>query len=83
MVEYPAEVFLMKKHYVPPEKRSKKQQKEYYAMQRKDWNGVNPATKKMPNMKAYDRKKTGQWNEHEPLPGFFIKICKGVMAWKN
>jgi hypothetical protein len=76
-------VFHVKQNYVPLDKRSKKQQKEYHAMQRKDWNGVNPVTKKMPNMKAYNRKKSGQWNEHEPLPGFFLVNYKGGTAWVN
>jgi hypothetical protein len=61
----------MKQNYIPPEKRSKKQRKEYYGKARKDWNGVNPVTKKVESKKLYNRKKAGQWNQHEPLPGCY------------
>ena len=44
-------------HFVPLEKRSKKEQKAYHEMQRRDWNGVNPVTRTMQDAKAYDRKK--------------------------
>ena len=59
-----------KQKFVPLEKRSKRQQKEYYSSRRKDWNGINPVTRVMPNAKAYKRNKSGQRYEHEPLPGF-------------
>jgi hypothetical protein len=62
----------MKQQYVPPEKRTKKKQKELNEMKRKDWNGVNPATKKVISEKIYNRKKSGRWNEYEPSPGFFL-----------
>ena len=66
----------MKQKYVPLEKRSKKQQKEFHSMQRKDWGSLNPVTRKVPNAKAYNRKKAGQWAyEHEPLSGFSILHC--------
>ena len=58
----------MKQKYVPLEKRSKKQQKEFYSAQRKDWGNLNPVTRKAPNKKAYDRKKARQWRD--PLSGF-------------
>ena len=45
------------KTYVPLEKRSKKEQKAYYAAKRGSWHGVNPVTKTIPNKKHYNRKK--------------------------
>lgn len=46
----------MKRH-VSLDKQSKKAQKEYYSGLRRTWNGVDPATRTMPNGKAYNRKK--------------------------
>ena len=43
--------------YVLLSKKSKKAQKEFHAMQRKTWNGLNPVTRTVPNGKAYDRNK--------------------------
>lgn len=51
------EVFQMKHKYVPLEKRSKKQQKEFHSKQRKTWGSINPITRKVPNAKVYNRKK--------------------------
>ena len=71
------EVFQMKQRkqkFVPLEKQSKRQQKEYYSSRRKDWNGINPVTRVMPNAKAYNRKKFRQWYQHEPLPEFLYII---------
>jgi len=63
----------MRQKYVPLEKRSKKQQREFHSMQRKDWGNINPITKKVPNAKVYDRKKARRWDsEYEPLSGFII-----------
>jgi hypothetical protein len=61
----------LKQKYVPLDKRSKRSQKEYYAAQRKDWGGINPVTRKTPNLKAYNRKKPCQWYEYEPFAGVF------------
>jgi len=62
----------MKEKFVPLEKQSKRKRKEYYASQRKDWNGINPVTRTTPNPKAYKRRKSGQrYDEHEPMPGFY------------
>lgn len=49
-----------KKKYVSMDKRSKREQKEYYSSMRCGWNGLNPATRTMPNGKAYRRKKAKQ-----------------------
>ena len=47
----------MKKSFVPISKQSKKAQKAYYSGQRSTWGILNPATRTMPNGKAYSRKK--------------------------
>ncbi len=64
------EVVPMKQQYIPLEKRSKREQKKYFAARRGSWGDINPVTKMSKNPKAYNRKKSGQWYEHEPLPGF-------------
>jgi len=61
-----------KQKFVPLEKQSKRKRKEYYASRRKTWGELNPVTRSTPNPRAYNRKKSGQRYEHEPLPGFFI-----------
>lgn len=45
------------KTYVSIDKRSKKAQKKYYSSQRCTWGDLNPASRIMPNGKAYNRKK--------------------------
>ncbi|MCL2031443.1 MAG: hypothetical protein FWG93_07840 [Oscillospiraceae bacterium] len=60
----------MKQRYIPLEKRSKREQREFYAARRGSWGEINPVTKKPPNPKAYNRKKSGQ--RHEPLSGFYF-----------
>ena len=47
----------MKKSFVPISKQSKKAQKAYHSTQRSTWGILNPATRTMPNGKAYYRKK--------------------------
>ena len=63
-----------KEKFVPLEKQSKRKRQEYYASRRKTWGEFNPVTRSVPNAKVYNRKKSGQRFEHEPLPGFFIFI---------
>lgn len=46
------------KQYVPIEKRSKKEQKAYYASQRNTWGELNPVTRRSENPKAYNRQKS-------------------------
>ncbi|MCL2421026.1 MAG: hypothetical protein FWD03_04145 [Defluviitaleaceae bacterium] len=67
----------MKPKYVPLAKQSKRKQKEYHAANRKDWGDINPITRKTPNLKAYNRKKSEHRHEYEPLFGFFncAPIC--------
>ena len=43
--------------YIPLKKRSKKEQKVYYQMHRREWHGVNPAARVFANGKTFDRKK--------------------------
>lgn len=43
--------------YIPLDKRSKKEQKEFNKLKRKTWEGLNPMTKIIQNMKAYNRNK--------------------------
>ena len=47
----------MKKSFVPISKQTKKAQKAYHSAQRSTWGILNPATRTMPNGKAYSRKK--------------------------
>lgn len=52
------------KKLVPIQKMSKKAQKEYHARQRRDWNGLSPVTRIVPNGKAYDRNRRKQADRH-------------------
>ena len=61
----------MKPKYIPLEKRSKSQQKEYHAKKRRDWGEISPVTKKTVNKKVYDRKKSARWSQYDPPGGFF------------
>lgn len=45
--------------YVPLNKRTKKQQKEYHKQQRATWE-INPVTRSVPNGKGYNRNKMKQ-----------------------
>lgn len=45
------------KNFIPLEKQSKKQQKEFYSSKRGSWNGVNPVTKVVQSKKVYNRKR--------------------------
>lgn len=48
------------KKLVPIQKMSKKAQKDYHVRQRRDWNGLSPVTRIVPNGKAYDRNRRKQ-----------------------
>ena len=43
--------------FIPPEKRSKKEQKKLNAKRRRTWGDMSPVTRTVPNGKAYNRKK--------------------------
>ncbi|MCL2349925.1 MAG: hypothetical protein FWC67_00450 [Defluviitaleaceae bacterium] len=58
----------MKQKFVPLSKQSKRSQKEYHKNLRQDWGSISPVTKKAPNGKAYNRKKSKhQLRDHEPV----------------
>ncbi len=57
--------------WIPYEKLSKKKQRELAATGRRGWGGVCPVTRKPPNPKAYNRRKTPRWEEMPP--------CRGVL----
>jgi hypothetical protein len=44
--------------FIPFEKLSKKQKREQCAARRRDWGAVSPVTRRAPNPKAYNRKKS-------------------------
>lgn len=47
-------------NYTPLAKRSKSEQRRYYAARRGSWNGLSPETRTVPNRKAYDRNRAKQ-----------------------
>ena len=49
-----------KQLFIPLKKQSKQKQKEYHATKRGSWGEINPVTRKPPNPKAYNRRKTGE-----------------------
>ena len=61
------------KTYIPMEKRSKKEQRAYYATKRGSWNGVRPVTQVIPNKKHYNRKKASKWKDELPLDALFLQ----------
>lgn len=63
--------------FIPLEKRSKKEQKKFYAMQRRTWEGFNPVTRVKENGKAYNRKKQGREFRDEGTASFFYApVCR-------
>jgi len=48
------------KNFVPLKKQSKLQQKKFHDSKRGTWGEINPITRKPPNPKAYNRRKTGR-----------------------
>lgn len=61
--------------FIPYEKLSKKEKRRRDAMQRGTWGVLNPVTRKSPNPKAYNRKKTRKWIE-DPLCRVFFYMQK-------
>ena len=41
--------------FIPLNKMSKKKQREFHRLSRKDWGGISPVTRKEKNPKAYNR----------------------------
>ena len=60
--------------FIPFEKLSKKKQRELNAIRRKDWNGINPVTRKSENPKAYNRRKAQNRSDFDFVPFCFIRI---------
>lgn len=58
--------------FVPFEKLSKKEQKRLSALKRRDWNGLNPVTRKSENPKAYNRKRHRTDFDFDSVPFFFF-----------
>ena len=56
---------MMKKKEVPLKKQSKKEQRNFYARLRGDWNGVKPVTRVVKSKKVYDRKKIKKSHSEE------------------
>ena len=54
--------------FIPFEKLSKKKQKELNSLKRRDWNGINPVTRKSENPKAYNRQKAQKRNVFDSVP---------------
>lgn len=48
----------MRQKYVTMDKKTKKQQKEFYSSLRGTWGALSPVTRKPKNPKAYDRAKS-------------------------
>ena len=47
-----------KQPFIPLSKQSKQRQKEYHASKRGSWGEISPVTRKPPNPKAYNRRKS-------------------------
>lgn len=45
----------MSDKFVPLEKMSKKNRREFYSKRRRDWNGLNPVTRAADGLKKYNR----------------------------
>ena len=75
--------------FIPLNKKSKKEQKKFHSMQRKDWNGLNPATRTVPNGKGYDRnklkdeeRKNGRGFRKEGTCCFYVVSIPAFFAWR-
>ena len=66
------EVFPMKQKFIPLDKLSKRKRKEYHEAKRRNWGGFNPVTRKTANIKVYNRKKSGQRDEHGTADRIFL-----------
>lgn len=67
--------------FVPLEKRSKKQQREYNAKRRTTWGGLNPVTRKQETPKAYNRRKARKWREDLPWDRAFSALNQGEKSF--
>lgn len=62
--------------FIPKEKLSKKAKKALNARQRKDWNGLNPVTRRPENPKAYNRKKLRREKFNDEAFLFYLSAHK-------
>ena len=72
----------MKKSFVPINKQSKKARKAYHSAQRSTWGILNPATRTMPNGKAYDRKKqkvNDRSDRESPFDSLPLPFCPSLL----
>ena len=49
--------------FIPYKKLSKKKKREIDSAKRGSWNGVNPVTRKVKNLKIYNRKRALKWTD--------------------
>lgn len=56
---------------IPYEKLSKKEKKKRDALSRQGWGTCNPVTRSPKNSRAYNRKKTRNWERELPESGSF------------
>ena len=68
----------MKHTYLPLNKRSKSLQKDFHSKQRRTWGGLNPVTRKPPDPKAYNRKKTGHTVKEDDMSGLYLGLLQIV-----
>lgn len=69
--------------FVPFEKLSKKKQRELNAMKRRDWNGINPVTRKSENPKAYNRRKAQKRADFDSVPFLFYMPYLSMSVFKK
>ena len=72
------------KKYIPINKRSKREQKEFYSSQRNTWNGLNPVTRTVPNGKGYNRNKIKaeerRYSRRSDNGSPAVFICRGYVV---
>lgn len=68
--------------FIPYEKLSKKEKRRRDAMRRGTWGALDPVTRKGPNPRAYNRKKTRKWME-DPYSVSFHVVEKTNVFFDN
>ena len=68
--------------FIPYEKLSKKEKRRRDAMRRSTWGALDPVTRKGPNPRAYNRKKTRKWME-DPYSVSFHVVEKTNVFFDN
>ena len=59
---------------IPYVKLSKKEKRKLDLAKRQTWGELNPVTRKPPNSKAYNRKRTQNWKKELPNSASFIVL---------